>query len=163
MRFTHFSYSLRKLLLTAFVLQFLSGCASIGGGPSHSVLITSNPNEAEFTVLNKDGELVLKGRTPQAVRLRASGAMYEKARYLISFESPGLAPKSVRLKAHFTPLYFLNLVLSYPGLVGMAVIDPFTGSMYTLRDEVYVDLLGVSGSQSDALNLLQPGTSVPAQ
>jgi len=118
----------------------------MGNGPMHNVRISSNPSDAVYTILNKQGELVATGTTPDNVVLRSSGAMFEKARYLITFESPGLPNQSTRLTAHFTPFYFANLIMSYPGLLGLLVIDPFTGSMYKLRDEVTMDLTGIAGS-----------------
>jgi len=101
-----------------------------------NVTITSGAQEASFSIVDKNGEEVAKGTTPDTVLLRTSSAPFEAARYIVNFDSTDqTTSSSTLLKARFSGWYFSNFIGGYFGLLGFLVIDPFTGALYSLPDE----------------------------
>ncbi len=116
------------------------GCASFMNSPITSVTIDSNPQNAQFVIEDHNGEVIHSGTTPADVSLRNSKAVFQRAQYVVRFESAGLSPQTTPLNATLSPFYFGNLLILYPGVFGFLVIDPFTGAIYDLPDVHYVDL-----------------------
>lgn len=121
-------------VLCAILLS--TGCASIAGSPMHSVKISSGQQSYNFSVVDEEGEEVAKGTTPDTVVLRTSSAPFRAARYIVNFDSDGQAMQSKELNARFSPWYFLNIFAGYTGVIGILVIDPFTGALYRLPNDL---------------------------
>ena len=111
----------------------LAGCASIVSKSEYPVAITSNPLGAEFTVKRANGIPVANGVTPATIVLSASHGYFKPAKYLIEFRREGVM-QSVPLTAKLDGWYLGNFV--FGGLIGLLIVDPATGSMWSLSDTV---------------------------
>lgn len=130
--------SIACLLLLAVLVTFGSGCASIlGGGGRKTVNVSTTPNNANFTVTDEKGNVVHQGRTPELVDLKA-GKAYGRKTYTVNFSSDAYPEREVVLKSKLNGWYFGNII--FGGLIGLLIVDPVTGAMWTLPADLDVDL-----------------------
>jgi hypothetical protein len=112
----------------------LAGCASIVSKSEYPVAVTSNPTGAEFVVKRSSGLPIASGITPATITLSSSEGYFKPAKYTVEFRRKGVV-QSVPLTAKINGWYFGNLV--FGGIiVGMLIVDPATGAMWTLKDTV---------------------------
>ena len=116
----------------------LAGCATIVDGTTCSVTITSRPEGADVTVLNSAGKMVFSGKTPAAVELKRGKGYFQGEDYTVKFASSGYQPTEVPITKHLNGWYFGNIFLG--GLIGMLIVDPLTGAMWTLDNNICADL-----------------------
>ncbi|TRX58627.1 hypothetical protein FNH22_12155 [Fulvivirga sp. M361] len=120
--------------LTLTTLLLAPGCASIVSKSSYSVMINSEPDDANITITDLNGRPVFAGRTPATAFLSSRGRFFKKASYSVKFSKDGY--DDVILPIHFKldGWYFGNFV--FGGLLGLLIIYPATGAMYKLDTEV---------------------------
>ena len=121
-----------KKIVTLLLSLSTIGCATIMNDATHSVQITSNVPEAKYVVKNKTGLVVQNGVTPSSVNLRVSSGAYSSEKYLIDFTKEGYLPSTTTLDSELSGWYFGNLL--FGGIIGLAIVDPITGKMWTLPD-----------------------------
>ncbi len=140
-----------KRLIAALLLPmfFLTGCASIVGRDVFPVTINSNPDGANIIVKDENGVKVYSGITPTTVTLAAGEAYFHAKSYNITFSKPGYKDQFVQVKATLSGWYWGNIL--FGGLIGMLIVDPITGKMWKLKNNVFGDL----SSDKTALNQSQ--------
>lgn len=111
----------------------LAGCASIVSKSEYPVAVTSNPTGADFTVKRANGLPIASGVTPATITLAASDGYFKPAKYTVEFRRKGVA-QSVPLTAKIDGWYFGNIL--FGGLIGLLIVDPATGAMWSLKDTV---------------------------
>ena len=114
-------------------LVVLAGCASIVSKSEYPVAITRNPTGADFTVKKSNGLPIASGVTPATITLGASDGYFKPAKYTVEFRRKGVV-QSVPLTAKIDGWYFGNILLG--GLIGLLIVDPATGAMWSLNDTV---------------------------
>jgi hypothetical protein len=125
-------------MLVALVF-LLTGCASIVSKSDYPVSLESNPSGATVIITNlKTGKEIYRGKTPCTVTLKAKAGFFSPARYSITFEKPGYKPQTITIKASLDGWYFGNLLLG--GVIGMLIVDPATGAMWKLPEDISVNL-----------------------
>ncbi|MFA5631704.1 MAG: hypothetical protein WC997_09345 [Porticoccaceae bacterium] len=123
------------VLVSALIL---SGCASIVGDNQYPVAINSSPSGIVFEISNRAGDVIHSGVTPATVTLDSSAGYFKGEKYMVRFSKAGYDGKSESLASQISGWYWGNILLG--GLIGMLIVDPATGSMYKLPQEVKVDL-----------------------
>ena len=114
----------------------LAGCASIVKGSSPNLVsIQSSPEGVRFVVKNNQGIILHNGRTPATVSLKASDGYFQRANYIIVFTKASGGERIVPLSASVRAWYVAGN-LFFGGLIGWLIVDPATGAMWTLEDEV---------------------------
>lgn len=126
-----------KSLFTAFSLACLAisltGCATIVGKDTQLVSIRSEPPGAAVQVSDKNKNVVFTGTTPTTVVLKKSTGSYFGAQdYNVSVTLPGYDPRNVYLSESVNGWYFGNILLG--GVIGMLLVDPWNGGMYTMKN-----------------------------
>lgn len=117
--------------LTSVALVFsLLGCASIVDGGAKPVSIKSQPSDAKVTVYDKKGAELVVGRTPALFPLKRSGGYFMTTKYRIVIEKQGYKTAEVVVKSTINGWYFGNIL--FGGLIGLIIVDPATGAMWTL-------------------------------
>ena len=126
-----------KRILTASTLAMacvlLTGCASIVDGGRKSIQVNSDPPGATFTVYNREGATVDVGTnntTPAKIKLKRYHNYFMGEQYKLVFEAPGFYSGETVIKSKVDGWYFGNLL--FGGLIGLVIVDPLTGSMWTL-------------------------------
>lgn len=122
-----------QLCLLLFVVTITTGCASLLGSPIHNVRIDSTPQNAQFSIVDEQGEQVAEGVTPDLVKLHTSGAPFKAARYYVNFNHKDYPVKTESVKGRISGYYYLNIFFGY---IGALIYDPYTGAMYKLPDEI---------------------------
>ncbi len=147
---------MKKLLLSAVMgATLLSGCATIVSESSYPVAILSDPSHAEFSIQNRAGYVVSRGLTPQVVTLKAGAGYFKKEHYTITFKKTGFSTKSISLRPSVDGWYIGgNLV--FGGFIGWLIVDPLTGAMYKLPEQVRIDLGEPTGLNIMTLESLTP-------
>ncbi len=117
----------------------VAGCASVISGARQSVSIKSHPSDAKVTVYNINGAQAAVGQSPAVFRLPRSNGFFAKAEYRIVIEKQGYRTAEVQLEAKLNGWYFGNLFIG--GLLGLVVIDPATGAMWSLSPKLVDEVL----------------------
>lgn len=112
----------------------ISGCASIIGKSSYPVTIKSTPDGTHFVVKDSSGSAIHTGETPATVTLNSSNGYFKKASYTIVFSKDGYNEQTVPLVSGLDGWYWGNILLG--GVIGMLIVDPATGAMWKLPDNV---------------------------
>ncbi len=117
----------------------LGGCASIISDSDYPVTFNASPEGVSYTVVNAKKDLVMaSGMTPDTVVLPADNGFFSRASYVVTFEKENYESVSMPLKAGMDGWYIGNVILG--GLLGILIIDPATGAMWSLDDRVDVGL-----------------------
>jgi hypothetical protein len=135
------------LFTTGFSLMIclhFGACASIVSGGPKKVTVNTQPPGARITVYNKEGKVISTNQTPATLRLDRSHGYFQGEDYRIAIEKPGYRRTEVMVHATINGWYFGNL--AFGGILGMLVIDPLTGAMYTLEPDHIDQTLTPSGA-----------------
>ena len=124
------------ILLLATVL--LSGCASIIGSNQKLISLKTNPEDAKVLIWDESGMVVFKGNTPTQITLKSGTAYFNGYDYVVLFTKEGFPNRNVTISSTVSGWYFGNII--FGGLIGMLIIDPLTGAMWTLGPkEIIID------------------------
>lgn len=123
----------------------VSGCASIVSQSSYPVTINSTPPGATVVIKNRSGAEMHKAQTPTTITLDADSGFFSKAEYTMEFRKEGFEPATATLNATLNPWYIGNIV--FGGLIGLLIVDPATGAMWSLDDNLMGGLTPIPGNQ----------------
>lgn len=122
--------TLQMATLIAASTLFTS-CASIVSSSRYTVPIRSEPSGAAITIMDRDSAVVFQGHTPAMVELRSSRSYFKRGIYTVHLTAPDHEPFSQKLRANVSGWYWGNLLIG--GAIGMLIVDPLTGAMYSLK------------------------------
>jgi len=132
-------------LTAVAVLAAFSGCASIVNGGPAKISMKSVPSGARVTVYDHNGVSVTNAITPVVLRLDRGRGYFKSAHYRIEVAMDGYRTTQVELTSTMNGWYWGNLL--FGGLIGMIVVDPLTGSMYTLSPKNVDVALAISQAE----------------
>lgn len=124
----------RTAIAALSISLLFPSCASIFNPSNQPVQINSNPAGLTFKVTNSSNELISSGVTPASVNLKTSAGYMRPESYAIVFSKKGKEFGHQNLTASISGWYFGNILIG--GLIGLVIVDPLTGSMFTLQDDV---------------------------
>lgn len=132
--------------LFAFVsilcFTLLCGCASIISDSKYPVAVSSEPSEAIFKVVDSRGMTIFQGKTPTVISLKSGDGYFKKSKYQVIFEKSGYSPKTLYIESSFDSWYIGNCLFGgFDFFIGFLVIDPLTGAMWKIDENMYVELL----------------------
>lgn len=112
----------------------MSGCATIfNGGGTQPVAFKSLPDSASISVTNRAGEKIHAATTPVTVTLNHAAGYFKPESYSVRIEKAGYQPRELSIDATLSGWYIANILIG--GAIGMLVVDPLTGAMYTLTPD----------------------------
>lgn len=139
--------------LVCLVLSFvvLSGCASLFSKSDYPVSIRSEPSQMTVAIRRSDGEIVHSATTPTTVTLSAKKGYFQGESYMIELMRDGVVVGRTKLNSRIDGWYFVNLVQVTPtrALLGLLIIDPLTGNMWSLKKEAVVTEQSPVGVEED--------------
>lgn len=151
-----------RILGALLALLALQGCASIISDSKYPVTVTSSPAGANFEVINKSGVVVHRGSTPGVVTLMSGEGYFRGQTYTLRFMREGYPDRQVELDSSVDGWYWANIL--FGGVIGMLIVDPLTGAMYKLPDEVSADLgQPVAEAMQGTLRIVSINDLDPAQ
>ncbi|HKY01381.1 MAG TPA: hypothetical protein VJM53_02390 [Burkholderiales bacterium] len=127
---------MKRVLIAAVAALSLSGCASImEAGGTQEIKFVTVPEGAAVSVFDKAGEVRHMGRTPVVFEMERSHGYFDPESYTLLIRKKGYKPQTITLESIPAGWYVGNLF--FGGLLGMLVVDPYTGGIYKLEpDEV---------------------------
>ncbi|SNB47243.1 tetratricopeptide repeat protein [Geobacter sp. DSM 9736] len=113
---------------------YLCSCASIVSGGPKTLPIMSQPDEANFEIIDiRTGNTILKARTPYTATLERSAGFFQNAKYKIKLVKDGYLPQEHQIDSSINGWYFGNII--FGGLIGILIVDPATGAMWKIYDD----------------------------
>lgn len=138
-----------KLVVLSLVATLASGCASIMGEPTQVMPIASTPSDAAISIIDEKGVEVFKGNTPTTVTLQKSDGSYWGGKtYNVTITKSGYKTQVIPVTANANGWYIGGNFL-FGGLIGWFIVDPLTGSMYTLSPENIASTLGTEAAHNN--------------
>lgn len=154
-------------VLASVIIASLTSCASIVSGGPKVVRINSNPEGAKVSIFDKTGAPVSVNTTPTVVSLKRAHGAYQGEDYKIVIEKQGYQPVETHIKSTVNGWYLGNIV--FGGLIGILIVDPITGAMFTLSPtEINQQLEPVgtthlTAAEQPALRVMLTEQTTPAQ
>jgi hypothetical protein len=122
---------MKKLVSLVIVVFFLTGCASIVSKSDWPVRIGSTPEGADVTITDVgEGKKVFTGKTPTTVTLSSKGGFFKGKTYSVQVSKEGYTTQTAEIRSTINGWYIGNLL--FGGLIGLLIVDPATGAMWTL-------------------------------
>lgn len=125
-------------IVAAVAFALSSSCATIVSKNTYPVTVNSYPAGATFKVKNSRGQTLHHGKTPSTVTLKASDGFFKAAEYNIEVRSAKGKIVNYPITASVDGWYAGNIL--FGGLIGILVIDPATGNMWSLPESVHITL-----------------------
>jgi len=122
-------------------MLMLASCASILSKSEYPVSLTSSPSGATVLV-KKNGMTVHQGTTPSMITLSASNGFFSPAKYEVQYTKKGSPTQTVPLSADIDGWYIGNIL--FGGLIGLLIVDPATGAMWKLPENVNANLAPIA-------------------
>ena len=123
---------MKRVLFATLAALVLPGCSSImENGGKQDLKITSVPEGAAVSVFTKKGEVAHTGRTPVVFSMERSAGFFEPETYTVLIRKKGYAPQEITLESIPSGWYVGNVL--FGGLIGLLVVDPWTGAIYKLE------------------------------
>lgn len=120
---------------------FLSSCATIMRDNNQNIPISSNVEKVKFKIKNRSGRTVMEGMTPYTVNLKTSrdGGYFSPEKYTVEATKEGYTPITQEIDWHVSKWYSLGN-LGFGFLWGYLIIDPISGDMYYLDEDVELNM-----------------------
>jgi hypothetical protein len=132
--------------LAAAVVIGLAGCASIMGTPNQQVPIQSTPTDANVVITDEKGIVVFKGMTPTSVTLQKSTGSYWGGKdYVVTISKEGFGTQTIPVRSSPNGWYIAGNFV-FGGIIGWFVVDPWSGSMWSLSPDVVAPSLQTGDS-----------------
>lgn len=120
-----------KSLTASIALTTLAGCATIMGKSAPETLnVRSTPDQAQIIITDESGAKIFEGKTPTSLPLEKKKGYFTGKKYDIRISKEGYDEQSVTVNTKVGGWYIGNLL--FGGIIGLLVVDPATGAMWTL-------------------------------
>ena len=131
---------IRKVIALLTVCMFIAtGCASIVSYSQYPVRLSSQPDQADISIVDETGRSIYKGKTPTMITLEASAGFFRGKNYTVTFSKDGYPNHTAEIKRSVDGWYILGNLM-FGGLIGWLIVDPATGAMWSLEQDVFIDL-----------------------
>ena len=138
--------------VAVLMLTFMVSCASIVSKSEYPVSISSKPEGADISIVNRAKENIFVGKTPTTVVLKAGAGFFKGEDYTVTFMKEGYTPHTAQIKRGVDGWYIAGN-LFFGGLIGWLIVDPATGAMWTLEN-LHVEMNPQSSSIQNKLNIV---------
>ncbi|BCX80043.1 hypothetical protein [Campylobacter sp. 19-13652] len=124
----------KSLFLIGWFAFLFCGCASIVGSTTQLVTMNTQPSDASVSIrdIKSDSEIFI-GKTPLSVTLNKKQGYFSAKEYLVLIKKPGYKDFEFKIKKGLGGWYIGNII--FGGLVGLLIVDPLTGAMWSLKPE----------------------------
>jgi hypothetical protein len=124
---------MNKLLALTLLL---TSCGSFMGQQGKRITISSEPEGANVAVINSSNRMTNYGITPFEIKPKTGKGYFTGETYTLMFAKEGYKDGSIKLESKISGWYFGNFILGGP--IGMLLVDPLTGGMWTFRENEVV-------------------------
>ena len=131
---------LRMVLTVGLLSIVVSDCATIMRDNSQTIPITSSTDNVDIRIADKSGKVIFEGQTPASVNLKtAAGGYFDPQEYTITASKDGFKNQTTIIDWHVSAWYWAGNMALW-GLIGYLIIDPITGDMYYLDEDVHLNM-----------------------
>ena len=126
---------LNKVNLEVQAGDFLTLTGPSGGGKSTLLKIIAS------LISPSEGEIIFEGQTPTTLTLRTAGksGYFNPEKYTVVASKDGYKTQTTVIDWHVSGWYYVgNLALG--GIIGYLIVDPISGDMYYLDEEVNLNM-----------------------
>ena len=110
------------------------------GNSTQPVTINSEPSGSAILITDEADNAVFKGTTPTTVTLeKSTGHYFGAKKYTVKLSMDGYADKEMILSESPGGWYYCNILLG--GIIGMLLLDPWNGGMWSLSQDNIKPLL----------------------
>jgi len=132
-----------RILLPTLLLALSTSCATILTDEDVEVGVHCEPKGSHVVVTDRDGNEVYSATTPTKVDLEKGAGYFGGQDYTFTFSAPGYENRAVTLETSVRKWYLFGNLL-FGGIIGWFIVDPATGAMWKMDDEVHVALRAVT-------------------
>lgn len=120
-----------KGLIISIALTTLASCATIMGNSAPETLnVRSTPDQARVIITDESGTKIFEGKTPTSLPLEKKKGYFSGKKYDVRILKDGYDEQIVTVDTKVGGWYIGNIL--FGGLLGLLIIDPATGAMWTL-------------------------------
>ncbi len=131
---------MKKLLIILSCIIGISACATVMRENTQIIPIKANTEQVNIKILNKSGEVIFEGKTPTTINLKTSTSGYfNPEKYTVIASKDGFKTQTTIIDWHVSGWYWAGNFL-IGGLIGYLIVDPLTGDMYYLDDNVNLNM-----------------------
>ena len=121
---------MKKIVFMFTLILFFTSCSSIVHRSKQDVRISSE-TDSRITVKDSNGNIIAEGINSISLKLDRGDGYFIKGKYFIEVEKKGYKPVKTALTGQLnTGSYVIGNLFTYG--IGWLIIDPLTGSMWTL-------------------------------
>ena len=128
-----------RIMMTGVVISclfFFGGCATIMSHGPQTLHILSQPDGATCEITDvTESKIIVKTKTPHTTTLERGNGYFQKKHFDITFSKDGYVTEKVSITPELNPWYIGNII--FGGILGILVVDPLTGSMWTFYEKDY--------------------------
>ncbi|MBI3617932.1 MAG: hypothetical protein HY210_06940 [Candidatus Omnitrophica bacterium] len=135
------------------IIPGLTSCASIVKGGGQNISINSKPSDANVEVFDMNGATVGTGATPYKIYLKTGRGYFSSQDYKVVINKSGYSSKTIYLSSRVSGWYAFGNLL-FGGLIGYLIVDPLTGSMWTLEP------MNIDASLGEQVSQIEEGAKV---
>jgi hypothetical protein len=143
---------LLSLSVCLILAVFATSCATVFNRSSKNVAIHSDPQGMSYEVVNRKGVKVASGTAPATLRLPTHSSYMRGESYVFTFKQGNRVVGQKTLDSSISGWYWGNFLIG--GVIGMLVIDPLSGSMWTMPSELYMSGVQASVQPAGSLQLI---------
>ena len=108
-----------------------------------------NRRGAKLSIYDSKQKLIATQTTPTLITLRREQGYFSAANYRMVCEMPGYTSSEMQFKSTLNPWYLGNIV--FGGLIGILIVDPATGAMWSFPSKELNFTLGSLGTSPEAI------------
>ena len=144
-----------KTIVIFITSAILSGCATIMGQSAPEALnVRSAPDQATIVITDESGTKIFEGKTPTSLPLEKKKAFFSGKKYTVIINKDGHTARTVTVDTKVNGWYIANIL--FGGVIGLLIVDPATGAMWTLdTKEINVTLEASKPDAATAPNNLR--------
>lgn len=118
-----------------------SGCASIFSDSKYVHKFEASVPDVIMDI-EKNGKPYKSGvLVPAKINLPADNGYFSRADYTFTFKKGGYKDKVMTRRAKVDPFYWVNVATIYAAVIGMVIVDPWTGAMWSLEEAPVVAVM----------------------
>ncbi len=134
-----------KRVCLNFIILSCVGCATIVRDSNQTIPVRSNVEGVDVKIVNQYGTTVYQSKTPTMVNLKTSTSGYfSPAKYTLYASKPGYQTYITPINWHISAWYIIGN-FGFGGLIGWLIVDPLTGKLYYLDEEININMTPSNG------------------
>jgi len=141
-----------SLSICLILAVFATSCATVFNRSTKNVAIHSDPEGMSYEVVSRKGVKVASGSTPATLRLPTHSSYFRGESYVFTFRQGSKIVGQKTLDSSISGWYWGKFLLG--GIIGMLVVDPLSGAMWTMPSELYMSGVHASTQPTGSLKLI---------